>query len=199
MRQPGTIYSRAAEELFPHSVAGLVARRGLLHEPTMHRPALGAARCVIGRGDGSYRSEPSTHSGVLERERETVNPEAARERVGTVIPARRGSSIARPRRGRVAVLHVSVLRAPSPPAKIEKAKYIRNGPPVRTTNGRVPRGPTRRDAPAPQTVCAAAVRDVRCLALARAFSKRQRSSKSLRGAHATFASSSPHLPSCHLD
>jgi len=37
------------------------------------------------------------------------------------------------------------------------------------------------------------------LALARAVSKRQRSSKSLRGAHATFASSSPHLPSCHLD
>jgi hypothetical protein len=80
MRQPGTIYSRAAEELFPHSVAGLVARRGLLHAPTMHRPALGAARCVIGRGDGSYRSEPSTHSaGVLERERETVNPERESE------------------------------------------------------------------------------------------------------------------------
>ena len=79
MRQPGTIYSRAAEELFPHSVAGLVARRGLLHAPTMHRPALGAARCVIGRGDGSYRSEPSTHSGVLERERETANPERESE------------------------------------------------------------------------------------------------------------------------
>lgn len=35
---------------------------------------------MIGRGDGSYRSEPSTHSaGVLERERETANPERESE------------------------------------------------------------------------------------------------------------------------
>jgi hypothetical protein len=208
MRQPGTIYSCAAEELFPHSVARLVARRGLLHAPTM--PPSRAGRCTM--RDWSRRrklSERTFDAQWCARARARDGQPGARERVETVIPARARiiASAARvPARDRALALSGYSASCPKSPAIILKRLNIsESAPGTHYKRPRSARGPTHRDPADPKPFSRAASESDSeggrrlSRALARAFSKRQRSSKSLRGAHTTFASSSPHLPSCHLD
>ena len=179
---------------------------------THHAPSR-AGRCTM--RDWSRRrklSERTFDAQWCARARARDGQPGARERVETVIPARARiiASAARVPTGGAIVLRPSSdysASCPKSPAIILKRL---NMDPKRTARYALQtaafraRADTSRPRGHPKPFSRAASEsdsEGRRLsrALARAFSKRQRSSKSLRGAHTTFASSSPHLPSCHLD